>query len=131
MSLTPHFHTSGIGKRLPRFSLGVSVPFSDAPADHSPDVLADPPYAVSALADAASLPEHGPGLVRGTISFDDAPFLTKITVHCGTAAFTRFGCVALLDPVSAHNFIDRVVLEQTHSAGATTVRCEQNSAPRS
>ena len=68
-----------------------------APADHSPDVLAVASCAAPNPEDTPSLPEHGPGLVGGTITLDDASFTTKKTVHSGTTASTVFGCVALLD----------------------------------
>ena len=74
-----------------------STNFSDAPADHSPDVLAVASCAAPTPADMPLLPEHGPGLVGGTITLDDAYFITKITVHSGTTASTVVGCVALVN----------------------------------
>ena len=47
-----------------------STCFSDASADHSPEVLAGAPSVDPSLA----LSEHGPCLVGGTITLDDAPF---------------------------------------------------------
>ena len=86
--------------------------FSDASADHSPDVLVVASCAAPTPADTPSLPEHGPDLVGGTITLDDASFTTKITVHSGTTASTVFGCVALLDTGFPQTFISRDVLEQ-------------------
>ena len=89
--------------------------FSDAPADHSLNVLAVAPCAVLAFLDAPSLPEHGPSLVRGTITLVDAYFTTKFFVHSGTTAFTAFGFVALFETGyigSPQIFICRDVLEQ-------------------
>ena len=108
-----------------------SIHFSDAPADHSPDVLAVTSCAAPTSADTPSLPEHGPGLVGGTITLDDASFTTKITVHSGTTASTVFGCVALLDTGSPQTFTHRDVLEQMLAGRAVAFNCEQGSAPRS
>ena len=89
--------------------------------------VAPPPY----LADTPSLPEHGQGLVRGTIKPDDASSTIKISVHSGTTAPAVFGCVARLDTGSPQTFIRHDVLEQILADGAAAVKCEQNSAPRS
>ena len=102
-----------------------------APADHSPDVLAVASCAAPTPEDTPSLPEHGPGLVGGTITLDDASFTTKKTVHSGTTASTVFGCVALLDTGSPQTFIRRDILEQMLSGGAAAAIYGQGSAPRS
>ena len=104
---------------------------SDAPADHSPDGLAVAPCAAPTLADTPSLPEHGPGLVGGTVTLDDASSTTKIIVHSGTTAFTVFDCVVLLDTDSSQAFICRDVLEKILVGGAAAVNCKKGSAPRS
>ena len=78
-----------------------------------PDVAATP-----------SLPEHGHGLVEGTIMLDDASSTTKIAVHTGTTASTALGCVALLDTCSRQTSIRPDVFENFISAGAATVHCE-------
>ena len=54
-----------------------SASFSGAPADHSPDVLAVAPCNVPALTDTPTLPEHGPNLVGGTITLDNASFISR------------------------------------------------------
>ena len=105
-----------------------STHFSDAPADHSPDVLAVASCAASTLADTPSLLKHGPGLVGGTIALDNAFFTSQITVHSGTTASTVFVCVALLDTGSPQTLICRDVLE--HMLLAAAVNCQQDSAPR-
>ena len=51
-----------------------STYFSDAPATHSPEVLAVAPGVEPSLA----LLEYGPGLVGGTMTLDDASCITKI-----------------------------------------------------
>ena len=89
-----------------------STHFSDAPADHSPDVLAVDFCAAPTTADTPSLPVHGPRFVEGTITLDDAFSTTKITVHSATTASTVSGCVALLDAAPPQTFIRRDVLEQ-------------------
>ena len=98
--------------------------FSDAPADHSPDVLAVASCAVPTLADTPSISEHGPGPLGGAITLDDASFTTKTAAHSGTTASTAFGCEALLDAGSPQTFIRRDVLEQMLSAGVATLNCE-------
>ena len=104
-----------------------STCFSDAPADSTPEVLAVTPGAVPSLA----LSEHGPCLVDGIITLDDASFTTKIAVHSGANAVARYGCVALLDNGSPQTFIRRDVLDRMLSVGAASVACERNCAPRS
>ena len=79
-----------------------STCFSDALVDSSPEVLVVTPGVVSSLA----LPEHGPCLVDGIITLDDASFTTKIAVHSGANAVTPHGCVALLDTGSHKRFSD-------------------------
>ena len=108
--------------RLPRSCVRVSINFTDAPADHSPDVLAVAPCTIPALANTPSLPEHSPSLVRSTITLDNASFPAKIaTNNSGTATSTAFGCVTLLETGSPHTFIRREVKEQMISAGAVTI----------
>ena len=63
--------------------------FSDAPADSGPEVLPVTPGVDSSL----TLPEHGPCLVGGTITLDDASFTTKIAVHSEASALAPYGCV--------------------------------------
>ena len=100
----------------------VSIWFSDVPADNSPEVLAVGPGIDPSLA----LSEHGPCLVGGIITLDDASFTTKIAAHSGANALAPFGCVALLDTCSPRTFIRRDVL-----VGAPSVACERKCAPRS
>ena len=58
-----------VARACPGPPLGFSTYFSDAPADHSPEVLAVAPSVDPSLA----LPEHGPCLVESTtIPLDDA-----------------------------------------------------------
>ena len=104
-----------------------STCFSDAPADSSPEVLAVTPEVVPSLA----LPEHGPCLVDGIITLDYASFTTKIAVHGGANAVAPYDCVALLDTGSPQTFIRPDVLNRMLSAGAASVACERNCAPRS
>ena len=56
-----------------------SAYFSGAPADQSPEVLA----VASRGASDRALPEHGPCLVRGTVTLDDVSFTTDIAIHSG------------------------------------------------
>ena len=64
-----------------------STCFAYAPADSSPEVLAVTPRVAPCLA----LPEHGPCLVHGIITLDDASFTTKIAVHSGANALAPYG----------------------------------------
>ena len=130
MNPAPLLHLRVSSRACPRPPSEISIHFSDAPGDHSPDVLAVAPCAVPALADTLSPAEHGPSLVEGTATFDDASFITKIALHSGTTSTTAFGGVALLDTGSPQTFINRHVLERMILAGADTARCEQDSAPR-
>ena len=106
--------------------LEFSTYFSDAPADHSPEVLAVAPSVDPSLA----LPEHGPCLVEGTITLDDASFTTKIAIHSGAGVLAPFGCVALLDTGCPRTFIRRDVSDRMHAVGAASIACEQKCAPR-
>ena len=71
----------------------VSTFLSDAPANRSPEVLAVMPGVDPSLA----IPEHGPCLVYGIITLDDASFTTNIAIRRGANALAPYGCVALLD----------------------------------
>ena len=108
------------------------MPFGSGNAK-TPFSLGRLPFSLGTLwsADTPSLPEHGSGLVGGTITLDDASFTTKITVHSGTTVSTVFRCVALLDTGSPQTFIRRDVWVQMLAGGAAAVNCEQGSAPRS
>ena len=99
--------------------------FSDAPADHSLDVLAVAPGVDLALL------EHGPCLIGGISTLDDTSFTTKIAVHNGPNALTSFCCVALLDTGSARTFIRRDILDSMLSGGGASIACERKCAPRS
>ena len=106
--------------------LEFSTCFSDAPADHSPEVSALAPTFDPSLA----LSEHGPCLVGGIITFDDASFTTKIAIHSGADVLPLFGSVALLDTGSPQTFIRRDFLDRMLSVGAASIACEQKCAPR-
>ena len=41
--------------------------------------------------------EHGPGLSNGIATVDEASFTTRIEVHNGPSASSRYGLEALLD----------------------------------
>ena len=105
----------------------VSTSFYDAPADSRPEVWAVTPGVVPSLA----LPEHGPCLVDGINTLDDASFTTKIAVHSGANAVAPCGWVALLDTGSPQNLIRRDVLDRMLSVGRASVASERNCAPRS
>ena len=92
-------------------------------------MLAVASCAVPTLADTPSLPEHGPGLVGGAITLNDASFTTEIAFHSGTTASTAFCCVTLFDTGSSQTFVHQGVLEQMLSAGAATINCKQDSSP--
>ena len=85
--------------------------FSNAPAYHSPEMLA----VASGVDLSLALPEHGPCLVGGIITLEDDSFTTKIAVHSGANALATFGCVVLLDTGSPQSFIRRDVLERACS----------------
>ena len=118
-------------RALARACLGLptefSTRFSDVSADSSPEVLVVTPGVVPSPA----LPEHGPCLVDGIITLDDASFTTKITVHNGANTLAPYGCVALLGTGSPQTFIRLDVLDRMLSVGAASVACERNCAPRS
>ena len=105
----------------------LSICISDALADSSPEVLTVVPGVLPCLV----LPEHGPCLVDGIITLDDASFTTKIAVHSGANAVAPYGCLALLDTGSPQTVIRRDVLDRMLSVGAASVSCEPNCAPRS
>ena len=105
----------------------LSICISDALADSSPKVLAVMPGVLPCL----TLPEHGPCLVDGIITLDDASFTTKIAVHSGGNAVAPYGCLALLETVSPQTVIRRNVLDRMLSVGAASVSCEPNCAHRS
>ena len=73
----------GNGPLLSRSSFEVVHRSSDAPADHSPEFFT----VVSGLDPRFALSEHGPYLVGGTISSDNASFATIITIHKGADTF--------------------------------------------
>ena len=98
--------------------LEFSTCFSDAPADHSTEVL-------------AVAPSLDPCLVGDTISLDDASFTTKIAIHSGAGVLAPFGCVALLDTGSPQTFIRQDVLDRMLTVGAASIACEEKCAPRS
>ena len=75
-----------------------STCFSDTPANNSPEFLAVTP----GVDPSSAPPEHGPCLVGGVITLDDASFPTKTAVHSGANALAPFGCVSLLDTVVPH-----------------------------
>ena len=110
-----------------RQRLEFSTYFSDAPVDSSPEVLA----ATSGVDPSLELPEHGPYLVEGIITLDDASFTTKIAAHSGANALAPFGCVTLLDTGSPHTFIRRDVLDRMLSVGVASVACERKRVPSS
>ena len=97
--------------------------FSDAPADHSLDVLAVAPGVDLALL------EHGPCLIGGISTLDDTSFTTKIAVHNGPNALTSFCCVALLDTGSPQTFIRRDMLDSIFLVGGASISCKQKYAP--
>ena len=101
--------------------------FSDVLADNSPEILAVAPGVDLSLA----LSEHGPCLVRGVITLDNATFTTKMAAHSGANTLTLFGCVALLDTGSPHTFIRHDVLGSMLSVGAASAACERKCVPRS
>ena len=107
--------------------LELSTCFSDAPADHSPEVWAVAPSVDPSL----PLPEHGPCLVGGTITLDDASCTTKVAIHSGAGVLAPFGWVALLDTGSPQTFIRGDVLGRMLSVGAACIACEQKCTPRS
>ena len=53
--------------------------FSDAPANHSPEVLAV--ASINSIGPFLALLEYDPCLIGGTITFDDAFFTTKTAIH--------------------------------------------------
>ena len=85
-----------------------STCFSDAPANSRPEVLAVTPGVDPSLA----LPEHGPCLIGGIITLDDASFTTKIAVHSGANALAPYGWVALPDTGSPQTFIRPDLLDR-------------------
>ena len=91
-----------------------SICFSDEPANNSPEVLTVGSGVDSFLA----LSGHGPCLVGGIITLDDAFFTTEIVVYSGANALTPFGCVAFLDTASPQPFIRRDGLDSMLSVGA-------------
>ena len=101
--------------------------FSGAPADQSPEVLA----IASRGASDRALPEHGPCLVRGTVTLDDVSFTTEIAIHSGGDAIAPYRCTALLDTCSSQTFIRRDVLDRMLLVGAASSACERPSSPRS
>ena len=99
-----------------------------APADHHSDVLSV--VDTQSRDGIASLPEHGPCLIGGTISIDDPTFTTRVQIHSGTTARARYACVALLDTGSPASFIHEQAWEQMKITGAATTACERNTPPR-
>ena len=102
-----------LARSCPGPSSNCSTCFSDAPADISAEVSAVTPGVDPSLV----LPEHGPCLIGGIITLDDASFTTKIAVHSGANALVPVGCVALLDTGSPQTFIRRNVLNRMLSVG--------------
>ena len=114
-------HARALARACPGPFSEFSACFSDAPADSSPEVLAVTPGVDPSLL----LPEHGPCLVGGVITRDDASFTTKITIHSGANALAPYGCVALLDSGFPQTLIRRDVFDSMLSVGAASVACEQ------
>ena len=106
--------------------LEVSTFFSDAPADHSPGGFVVAPSVDPSLA----LPAHGPCLVEGTITSNDASFTTTIAINSAASVLAPFGCVAPHEPGSPKTFIRRYILDRMLVVGAASCACEQNCTPR-
>ena len=49
--------------------------------------------------------EHGPSLSNGITTVDDGSFTTRIQVHSGPSASSRYSLIALLDTGSPQAFI--------------------------
>ena len=91
----------------------ITVYFSGALVDQSPEVLA-----IASSASNRSLPEHGPCLVRGTVTLDDVCFTTEIASHRGGYPIALYRCASLLDTGSRQTFTRRDVLDHMLLVGA-------------
>ena len=101
--------------------------FPDPTADHTSEV-----FAVAADFDPSlALSEHGPCLVGGTITLDDACFPLKSAIHSGANALVPFGCLTLLDTGSPQTFITRDVLVRRILVEVASTACKWNCALRS
>ena len=76
-----------------------------APKDHSEQVLAVNSVEYDSRDSVRLLPEHGPCLVGGIVTVDDATFTTRVKVHAGPAT-SQYGLAALLDSGSPAIFIN-------------------------
>ena len=106
-----------VARACPGPPLAFSTCFSDAPADHSPEVVSvvpnvDPPLALS---------EHGPCLVGGTI------IESRFTAELASSPFWL--CGASRHWLSTYFFIRRDGLGRVLSVGAASILCEHTCAP--
>ena len=77
-----------------------------------------------------SLTEHGPSLLGGIVTVDDASFTTRIKIHSGPTATIRYRLITLLDTGSRQTFITAEVWARMKTCGAATTTCERHAAPR-
>ena len=75
--------------------------------------------------------EHGPSLSNGITTVDDASFTTRIQVHSGPSASSRYSLVALLDTGSLQAFISAEAGARIKHNSAGSDACERHAPPRS
>lgn len=75
--------------------------------------------------------EHGPGLSSGIATVDGASFTTRIEVHSGPCACSRYGLVALLDTDSPQTFISAEAWPPMKYSNAASGICKRHAPPRS
>ena len=116
---------SAVARACPGPPLESSTRFSDAPADHSPEVLA----VASNIDPFLALSERSRSLVRGTITLDDAHFTTKIAIHSGAGVLAPFGCMALLATGSSQIFIRKMFRIACSRFSRHPSRASRNTPP--
>ena len=75
--------------------------------------------------------EHGPGLSNGIVTVDEVSFTTRIKVHSGPSATSRYGLEALLDIGSPQTFISAEAWARIKVNNAGSDVCEPHVPPRS
>ncbi|CAB1107122.1 unnamed protein product [Ectocarpus sp. CCAP 1310/34] len=103
---------------------------SDAPSDYDNDILHVAAANFHVDNHPKVLAEHGPGLVDGIVTVDDASQSTKVRIHSGSAT-SGYRCGALLDSGSPATFVNRNALGNMRATGCATQDCVATNNTRS
>ena len=111
-------------------SSGYRIKSAHVPRDHSAEVLAVTSAEYNEEDRVPLLAEHGPCLVGGVVTVDDASFTTRVKIHAGPAK-SQYGCAALLDSGSPATFINSNAVGTLKAMGAISEACISHGNSRS